>query len=111
MNERKAVTCVRVQVSGFAPIAVIAFRSVSLPVAPPPIDGGRLTVLESPSEDLARSRLPPGSDSFWVRPPNPGPEGLFGVLFSTVDLDTPDIAVSSGDRNNQGKRPEVTLPL
>ena len=49
------------------------------------------------------------SVGFW--PPNWGPGGRLGVLLSTVDLNIPDIAVSSGDRNNQGKRPEVTLPL
>ena len=46
MNERKAMTCVREQVSGFAPIAVIAFRSVSLPAAPPPHRRGVTVCLE-----------------------------------------------------------------
>ena len=41
-------------------------------------------------------------------PPNWGAGRLLGVLFRTVDLDIPDIAVNNENTHNQGKAPEVT---
>ena len=46
MNDKKAMTCARVQVNGLAPIADIAFRSDSLPAATPPHRWGVTVCLE-----------------------------------------------------------------
>ena len=76
------------------------------------VGGGRLEVSGPRHMESCGRRLPSLemlSVGFW--PPNWGPGDRLGVLLGTVDLDIPDIAVSSEDRNNQGKRPEVTLPL
>ena len=104
-----ARTCCRDEDRGSAPIDARASRSDGPSAAPSPSKGGGLEVSGLRHMGSCGRRLPSLkilSVGFW--PPNWGPEGRLGVLLSTVDLNIPDIAVSSGDRNNQGKRPEVT---
>ena len=96
---------------GSAPIRDKASRSDGPSAAPPPSGGGRLEVSGPRHMESCGRRLPSLELSVGFWPPNWGPGDRLGVLLGTVDLNIPDIAVSSGDRNNQGKRLEVTLPL
>ena len=111
-NESNARTWCKDEDRGSAPICDKASRSDGPSAAPPPSGGGRLEVSGPRHMESCGRRLPSLemlSVGFW--PPNWGPGDRLGVLLGTVDLNIPDIAVSSGDRNNQGKRLEVTLPL
>ena len=111
-KESNARTCCRDEDRGFAPIDTRASRSDGPSAVPPPNRGGGLEASGLRHMGTCGRRLPsPEILSVGFGPPNWGPEGRLGVLLSTVDLNIPDIAVSSGDRHNQGKRLEVTLPL
>ena len=111
-NESNARTWCKDEDRGSAPICDKASRSDGPSAAPPPSGGGRLEVSGLRHMESCGRRLPSLeilSVGFW--PPNWGTGGLLGVLFSTVDLNIPGIAANNGNKHNQGKTLEVTLPL
>ena len=111
-NESNARTWCKDEDRGSAPICDKASRSDGPSAAPPPSGGGRLEVSGPRHMESCGRRLPsPEILSVGFGPPKWGPGERLGVLLSAVDLNIPDIAATTRDKNNQGKRPEVTLPL